>query len=411
MTISPGSALTPIDTALKQLFSRMTPVADREEVALTQALHRVLAEAVYAAIDVPGHANSAMDGYAVDSQSLIQGQRRLRVTQRIPAGKVGLALENGSAARIFTGAPIPPGADAVVMQENCRVEGDEIIVLQAAVAGENVRRAGSDVKRGTLLFEAGQRLRAPDIGMLAGVGRAAVAVRKPLRVAVLTTGDELVRPGEALQPGQIYNSNFYMLSTLIQGLGHVAVDCGIVADSLDTTVQALRAAAAGADCIISSGGVSAGEEDHVRTAVERIGELSLWKLAIKPGKPFAFGQVEGKPFFGLPGNPVSAFVTFALLVRPCLQKLGGARDQSPMQWQLPADFELPVSGIRQEYLRVCCATDAQGVTVLRLAGSQSSGVLSSVSHADGLAIVPPQSAVQRGDKLRFMPLSEIVGQV
>lgn len=411
MAISPGSALTPIDTALTLLLSRMVAVADREQVALPKALHRVLAETVYAAIDVPGHANSAMDGYAVDSQTLARGQCRLRVTQRIPAGKVGRALENGSAARIFTGAPIPPGADAVVMQENCKVEGDEIIVLQTVVAGENVRRAGSDVERGTLLFEAGQRLRAPDIGMLAGVGRAAVAVRKPLRVAVLTTGDELVRPGESLQPGQIYNSNFYMLSTLIQGLGHVAVDCGIVEDSLDSTEQALRAASASADCIISSGGVSAGEEDHVRAALERIGELSLWKLAIKPGKPFAFGQVAGKPFFGLPGNPVSAFVTFALLVRPCLQRLGGARDHSPLQWQLAADFELPISGIRQEYLRVCCATDAQGETVLRLAGSQSSGVLSSVSHADGLAIVPPLSAVQRGDKLRFMPLSEIVGQV
>lgn len=411
MAISPGSALTPIDIALTQLLSCMEAVADREAVALPQALHRVLAESVHAAIDVPGHANSAMDGYAVNSQTLARGQRHLRVTQRIPAGTVGRVLEIGSAARIFTGAPIPPGANAVVMQENCRVEGDEIIVLQGVVAGENVRRAGSDVERGELLFEAGQRLRAPDIGVLAGVGRETVAVRKPLRVAVLTTGDELVRPGEPLQPGQIYNSNLYMLSTLVEGLGHVAVDCGIVADSLDSTMQALHAAAAGADCIISSGGVSAGEEDHVRAALERIGELSLWKLAIKPGKPFAFGQVAGKPFFGLPGNPVSAFVTFALLVRPCLQRLGGARDQAPLQWQLPADFELPVSGIRQEYLRVCCAADAQGETVLRLAGSQSSGVLSSVSHADGLAIVPPLSAVNRGDKLRFMPLSEIVGQV
>lgn len=411
MAIPPGSALTSIDTALAQLLSRMAAVTDREEVALPQALHRVLAETINAAIDVPGHANSAMDGYAVNSQTLARGQYRLRVTQRIPAGKVGQALEIGSAARIFTGAPIPPGADAVVMQENCSVEGDEIVVMQAVEAGENVRRAGSDVERGTLLFEAGHRLRAPDIGVLAGVGRETVVVCRPLRVALLTTGDELVRPGEPLQHGQIYNSNFYMLSTLVQGLGHDVVDCGIVADSLDSTVQALLAAAASADCIISSGGVSAGEEDHVRTALESIGELSLWKLAIKPGKPFAFGQLKGKPFFGLPGNPVSAFVTFALLVRPCLQRLAGARDQAPLQLQLTADFELPVSGVRQEYLRVCCATDAQGETVLRLAGSQSSGVLSSVSHADGLAIVPPLSAVQRGDKLRFMPLSEIVGQV
>lgn len=400
--------LTPIDQALKQILAGLRPVAGSERVALEAALHRVLVRALRSTIDVPGYDNSGMDGYALDSQSLARGQLRFPVSQRIAAGHVGSPLIAGTAARIFTGAPIPPGADAVVMQENCRVDGDFVEILQTVYAGENVRRAGADVAVGEQLFPAGHRLRAPDLGLLAGVGTVEVEVRRPLRVALLTTGDELVRPGQRLQPGQIYNSNFYMVSGMLRELGHEVIDCGIVQDNLQTTREALLAAAQTADCIISSGGVSVGEEDHVRHAVEDTGRLAFWKLAIKPGKPFAFGEVEDTPFFGLPGNPVSSFINFALVVRPCLERLAGGLGKPALPLSLPVDFERPLSGIRQEYLRVRCISE-RGQLRMQLTGDQSSGVLSSVSHCDGLAVVPAQSAVRRGDVLRFLPLSAIVG--
>ncbi|MCP5330727.1 MAG: molybdopterin molybdotransferase MoeA [Pseudomonadales bacterium] len=400
--------LTPIDQALKQILAGLRPVIGSERVALEAALHRVLARPLRATIDVPGYDNSGMDGYALNSQSLARGQLRFPVSQRIAAGHMGSPLMAGTAARIFTGAPIPPGADAVVMQENCRVDGDFVEILQTVYAGENVRRAGADVAVGEQLFPAGHRLRAPDLGLLASVGTLEVEVRRPLRVALLTTGDELVRPGQRLQPGQIYNSNFYMVSGMLRELGHEVIDCGIVQDNLQATREALLAAAQTADCIISSGGVSVGEEDHVRHAVEDTGRLAFWKLAIKPGKPFAFGEVGDTPFFGLPGNPVSSFINFALVVRPCLERLAGGLGKPALPLSLPVDFERPLSGIRQEYLRVRCISE-RGQLRMQLTGDQSSGVLSSVSHCDGLAVVPAQSAVRRGDVLRFLPLSAIVG--
>lgn len=406
-----GSTLTPIDEALAALLPGMEIVADTETVAVGEAVNRVVASDQTSAIDVPGFAVSAMDGYALNSGELVAGQRRFVISQRIPAGSIGTRLTAGTAARIFTGAPVPVGADAVVMQENTRLDGETLEVLQSAAAGENVRPAGDDVRRGSLLVEAGQRLRAPDIGMLAGSGIATIKVRRPLRVAILTTGNELVRPGTPLQPGQIYNSNFYLLDSLLRGLGHEVRDCGIVEDTLSATEAALRQAAVNADCIISSGGVSAGEEDHVRKALDKVGDLALWKLAIKPGKPFAFGHVGGKPFFGLPGNPVSAFVTYALLVRPALDRLAGAQTKRNLPLWLPADFEIERNGSRQQYLRVRCSNEGESCPVMHLAGNQSSGVLSAVRGADGLAVVPIHATVRRGDRLRFIPLSEIVGQV
>jgi len=405
------NGLTPIDDALTALVSGLDTVAATETVAVADALGRVAVSDQTSPVDVPGFAVSAMDGYALATADLQAGQRRFAITQRVPAGQVGIRLDAGSVARIFTGAPIPPGADAVIMQENTRLDGEVVEVLQTVVAQENVRPAGDDVRNGSLLIEAGQRLRAPDIGMLAGSGIAAIDVRKPLRVAVLTTGDELVRPGNLLQPGQIYNSNFFLLYSLLRGLGHQVQDCGIVEDTLAATEAALREAAENADCIISSGGVSAGEEDHVRTALEKVGRLALWKLAIKPGKPFAFGHVGSTPFFGLPGNPVSAFVTYALLVRPALDRLAGALPARHLPLWLPADFEIDRGGSRQQYVRVRCSNEGKSGPVMHLAGNQSSGVLSAVRGADGLAVVPIGATVRRGDRLRFIPLSEIVGQV
>ena len=409
MALSPSTTLTPIEQALPQILASLTPVVGQESVSIGAALHRVIAQSIHAPIAVPGYDNSAMDGYAINSADLNAGIKQFPVSQRIIAGSVGQALQRATAARIFTGAPLPDGADAVVMQENCRVEKDTVVVEVPVESGENVRRAGADVKQGELLFPEGHRLCAPDIGMLAGVGLQTLSVKRALRVALLTTGNELVRPGQSLKTGQIYNSNFYTVSSLLHGLGHEVLDCGIVTDTLQATEQALLAAAQSVDCIISSGGVSVGEEDHVRNALQNVGELSFWKLAIKPGKPFAFGSIENKPFFGLPGNPVSAFVNFVLVLRPCLARLSGLIEPPAIPWHLPADFEMDTTGVRQEYLRVRCVHSAQSAPVLQISGSQSSGVLSSVSHSDGLAIVPPKTAVKRGDLLRFLPLSEIVG--
>jgi len=400
-------SLTPIEQALAQLLSLLPTIEEAETVPLSQASGRVLVADCVSALDVPPHCNSAMDGYALRSADVNSDNKRLRVTQRIAAGEVGERLGEGDAARIFTGAPVPEGADAVVMQENCKIQDEQLEVLQQVQPGENLRKAGDDIAAGTQVLSRGHRLKPQDIGLLASIGLESVNVTRRLRVSLLTTGDELVQPGNSLAPGQIYNSNYYTLRALLENLQVEVFDCGIVKDTFEETRQALVKAAAQSDCVITTGGVSVGEEDHVRTVIEREGELQLWKLAIKPGKPLACGKIAGKQFFGLPGNPVSAFVTFALVVRPCLLRMQGAQQIRATSHRAAASFTANESGERQEYLRCRLVTDSNGVNSLERLENQSSGVAASLSHADGLAVVPPYTAVSIGDSLEYIPFSEL----
>jgi len=396
--------LTDLDDALALVLDDAHPLAETESCALAQARGRVLAEAVYSTIAVPFDDNSAMDGYAIRSE---QGDRPLTITQRIPAGLCGVAVEPGEAARIFTGAPIPSGADAVVMQENCEVNGSQLLLRQAVVPGENIRGRGQDIAEGDLVLSPGRRLRAQDLGVLASVGCAAVRVYRPLSVAILSTGDELVDPGAAqLRPGQIFNSNRYTLHGLLSDLGMNVMDFGVVADSPEATARVLSEAAAAADCVITSGGVSVGEEDHVKNEVERLGELRLWKLRIKPGKPLAYGRIANSAFFGLPGNPAAVFVTFSLVVRPWLLRAQGAIDSEPLLLPACADFDVKRPGGRQEYLRVRAEVRA-GTLYASVHPNQSSGVLSSVSWANALAIIPPQTTVARGDRVQLLLMDQL----
>jgi molybdopterin molybdotransferase len=368
---------------------------------------------VTSSLDVPPADNSSMDGYALRVADLTP-DRPLPVSQRIPAGSVGQPLEPGTVARIFTGAPIPPGADAVVMQEQCELipgEPSEVHVRGPVEPGQWVRRRGEDVRHGHVVLAAGTRLTPQALGLAASVGAATLQVRRRPRVALISTGDELVMPGEPLPPGAIYNSNRFTLRALLEAAGCVVDDLGIVPDRLDATRAALRRAAQGNDLILSSGGVSVGEEDHLKPAVQAEGRLDLWQMAIKPGKPLAFGAVRRADggealFMGLPGNPVSSFVTFLLAVAPVLRAMQGLPFAWPAPFRLRAGFDWPRPDKRREFLRA--RVDGDGA--LELFPNQSSGVLTSAVWADGLVDNPPGQAIARGDEVRFLPLALLVGQ-
>ncbi len=414
--------LRALDDALAELLATVTPLARSERVSTFEADGRVLAADLVSPLHVPPQDNSAMDGYAVRAADVQHPGAVLRVSQRIAAGDAGAPLEAGTAARIFTGAPVPPGADAVVPQEDTEaVSGDVhgVRFLQVPKAGQFVRRAGEDVSRGAVVLARGSRLGPAELGLAASIGASHLDVVVRPRVALFSTGDELVMPGEvapeALPPGAIYNSNRYVLRALLQRLGCEVSDLGIVPDRLDATVAALKTAADHHDLILTSGGVSVGEEDHIKPAVRQLGALDLWQIAIKPGKPFAHGHVRRDAgamderdahchFIGLPGNPVSSFITFVLLVRPFLLALQGAAAALPAALPLPAHFDWPRPDKRREFLRV--RRNAAGG--LDLFANQSSGVLTSAVWGDGVVDNPPAHAIARGETVRFIPFSELL---
>jgi len=398
----PGDQLLSVEAAQRALLDAVSTITDVHQTALDEALGRVLATDVASLIDVPGFDNSAMDGYAVALQADAVAPWRFEVTQRIPAGRVGTVLEPGCAARIFTGAPIPPGTDAVVMQENVRVIGGYIEIERPIRAGDNIRRRGNAISHNATVLTAGQRLAPQHVALAASVGLASLPVYQPLRVGVFFTGDELVQPGAALGPGQIYNANRYAITALLANLGCTVRDLGTVADTLEATCDALERLAADCDLVMTTGGVSVGEEDHVKPAVERLGQLSLWRIAMKPGKPLAFGEVGTTPFVGLPGNPVSAFVTFLLFARPLLLKMQGVREVQPRILRVRAGFDWPRGRPRREFVRVRIDSTATEPVASQFP-RQGSDVLDSIAWADGLVEIREQHRFSAGEWLNFIP--------
>ena len=392
------------DKAYEKLLGFVRPVREIEQVDTMFAAGRVLAVAQHSTINQPPMDNSGMDGYALRAANVPAAGTRLPVSQRIPAGNVGHELAPGTAARIFTGAPLPPGADTVVMQELCEHDGDYVIVNTVPRLGEAVRRMGEDIAVGDLILPAGLRLTPQAVALAASVGLAQLPVLRRVKVAVFSTGSELVMPGEPLPPGGIYNSNRFMLRGLLAALGCEIEDFGIVPDRLDATREVLRRAAEGHDLILTSGGVSVGEEDHVKPAVEAEGSLDMWKIAMKPGKPLAYGHVHGAAFIGLPGNPVSSFVTFLMMVRPFLLATQGVREVAPAALMLRADFDWPRPDRRREFLRACM--NAQGG--VELFANQGSAALNSTVWANGLVDIPAGTAIARGETVRFLPYGDLL---
>ncbi len=405
----PGTDLVAVEEAREILLAGGQRLVRTETVGLAQMLGRTLAQDLVSPIDVPGHDNSAMDGYAVRAADVATAPVVLPVSQRIAAGGVGQSLERGTVARIFTGAPMPNGADAVVMQEHCELVDAGVRINHAAAPGENVRPRGNDVAEGESVMRRGTRLGPQAIGVIASLGLDRLAVTAKPVVALFSTGDELAEPGQALRAGAIYNSNRYAIRALLEVAGCETLDLGRVPDEREATRKALRAGALEADLVLSTGGVSVGEEDHVRSVLELDGALQLWRIRVKPGKPLAFGRLLDTPFIGLPGNPISAFVTYLLFARPFLRRLQGQASAFPAPQWVRFDGDWPKARPRREFLRVCLREAEDGGLPWAVPVSkQGSDVLSATLVADGLAEVPEERRHASGTRLRYWPFETLM---
>lgn len=394
------------DEALHFLLSQVTPLERVETIPIHQALGRVLATPIVSSINVPPHKNSNMDGYALHSYDLEHNQT-LNVSARIAAGSDPLPLKLGTAARIFTGAVIPEGANCVIMQEETELNGELVTILSKVTRpGQNIRNIGEDIAQYDEILRAGQTLKPQDLGLISSIGVSEVDVYSRLKIATFTTGDELLEPGDAPQSGKIYNANRYVMGGLINTLGFELIDLGRVADTLEATVAAMQQAASLADVVLTTGGVSVGEEDHIKPALAQLGDLQMWTVKMKPGKPLAYGHIGGTPFIGLPGNPVSAFATFNLFARPYLLKMQGASEIKSKPIWLESAFEWPVSHFRRDFLRAKIVNKNQK-TYVDIYPNQGSGVLTSTVWAEGFVVVPEDTVVHRGDKVAFYPFNPI----
>ncbi len=405
-----GGALMTAGEALALLAERLEPVVDAEPVGIADACGRVLAEDVVAPVAVPPHDNAAVDGYAVHFDDLDPGgETRLPVGARLAAGEVLRdPIPRGRAVRIFTGAAMPEGPDTVLMQEDCRRDGDTVAIPPGIRRGANRRRAGEDIEAGATILRAGRRLKAQDVGLAASIGRARLAVYRPLRVALFSTGDEIREVDQALPPGCVYDANRYAVSGLLAGLGCAVADLGILPDRLAAVRAALAEAARHHDLIMTSGGVSTGEEDHVRAAVAALGRIHFWRLAIRPGRPLALGQVGRVPFIGLPGNPVAVMVTFMRFARPAVLRLAGAEDSPPRMFPVRAAFAYRKKVSRREWLRVSLFTDGEGALAARKFPRDGAGILTSMVEADGLVELPEAlGELAPGAMVDFLPFSEV----
>ena len=398
--------LMPVDEAIEQLLAQAPPAPPTEVIPLGQAAGRVIAEELFSPLDLPCWDNSAMDGYALRAADVPEQGGYLVLAGRIAAGHSSdELLQAGQTVRIFTGAPLPPGADSVVPQERCRVYGQRIWCPPLRL-GEHVRKRGEEMQRGQRLLRVGQRLRAQEVGLLASAGIPWVKVYRPLRVCLLSSGDELREPGESLAPGQIYNSNRHLVTALLRGWGVEVLDYGVMADALAASRDALILASSECDLLLTTGGVSVGEEDHLKQAIQELGRVDFWRLAIQPGKPLAFGEVAGKPWIGLPGNPSAALITALVVVRPFLLRAQGVERVLPVPVQVPAGFEWPTPNKRRQYLRARLSPGADGQLRAVLHPQQSSAMLSAACWADGLVIVEREQLLLKDAPVPFLSFAE-----